>query len=321
MATTFEVVLPFGTADGMEVGRAAFDRLDQLESQLTVYCETSEVSHLNRLAAFQAVPIEAGLFGLLWLASSISELTGGAFDVTAGALVKTWGFYRGPRRVPPEAERLAALQRVGMRQVALDPNTRSVRFLRPGLEINLGSIGKGYALDKVAARLDAEMNLPAMLLQGGSSSVYAKGSPSADNRGWPIDLRHPWRLERYLGRVWLRNEALGTSAATFQYLEHEGRKLGHVLDPRTGWPAAGVASATVVAPTAAEADAFSTAFFVGGLELARKVCLARPDVGCVLLPDGDDAEVVTLNLTPESYSLPAVARGTLPGEPAGCGST
>src|SRR5262249_59925702 len=113
-----------------------------------------------------------------------SELTGGAFDVTAGALIKAWGFYRGPRRVPPEVERRAVLERVGMRHVLLDSETRSVRFLRSGLEINLGSIGNGYALDRVATRLAAEADLPAVLLQGGSSSVYAKGSPSADERGW-----------------------------------------------------------------------------------------------------------------------------------------
>jgi FAD:protein FMN transferase len=315
MATTFEVVVPFGTADATDLASDVFDRLDQLEAQLTVYRETSDVSHLNRIAPFQAVPVEDGLFELLRLASSLSEQTGGAFDITAGALVKAWGFFRGPRRVPPEPERLAALERVGMRHVALDPERRSVRFLRPGLEINLGSIGKGYALDRIAAWLDRERNLPAVLLQGGSSSVYARGSPSIDVRGWPIDLRHPWEPGRYLARVWLKSRALGTSAATFQYLEHEGRKLGHVLDPRTGWPASGVASASVVAPTAAEADALSTAFFVGGPELARAVCSARPDVGCVLLPeadDGEDAQVIVLNLPPESCSLPADAPAPFP---------
>jgi thiamine biosynthesis lipoprotein len=115
-----------------------------------------------------------------------------------------------------------------------------------------------------------------------------------------------------LARVWLRNRALGTSAATFQFLEHEGRKLGHVLDPRTGWPACGVASASVIAPTAAEADALSTAFFVGGIDMARGVCSTRPDVGAVLLPEGEGAELVVLNLAPGSYSLPAAAPALLP---------
>jgi thiamine biosynthesis lipoprotein len=319
MATTFEFVVPYGTENATEVAREAFDHLDQLESQLTVYRDSSEVSHLNRLASFQPVPVEEGLFDLLTLAAEISEVTGGAFDVTAGALVKAWGFYRGPRRVPAESERLAALGRVGMRHVVLDAEKRSVQFLRSGLEINLGSIGKGYALDRLASWLQQELNLPAVLLQGGSSSVYAKGSPTADNRGWPVDLRHPWQPGHCLARLWLRDKALGTSAATFQYLEHEGRKLGHVLDPRTGWPAEGVASATVVAPTAAEADAFSTAFFVGGLELARAVCSRRSDIGCVLLPEGEDAEVVVLNLAPDCASLPAGAPGTFPGDLAGRG--
>jgi thiamine biosynthesis lipoprotein len=316
MATTFEVVLPFGTPDAVEIGKAAFDLLDRLEAQLTVYRDTSEVSHLNRLAAFQPMKVEEGLFALVQLSAELTALTRGAFDISAGPLAKAWGFFRGPRRVPSEAERSSVLERVGMRHIALDAATRSVRYLRPGVEINLGSIGKGYALDRVAGWLGAELDLAAVLLQGGSSSVYAKGSPTADGRGWPVDLRHPWQPDRCLARLWLRDRALGTSAATFQYLEHEGRKLGHVLDPRTGWPASGIASASVVAPSAAEADALSTAFFVGGPDLVREVCSVRPDVGCVLLPEGDEAEVIVLNLAPEFCSLtaapPAVFSPCLP---------
>lgn len=319
MATTFEVVLPFGTPDALGLGRAVFDLLDSLEAQLTVYRESSEVSHLNRVAPYQAVPTEKGLFELLRLAASLFELTNGAFDVTAGALVKAWGFFRGPRRVPSSAELAAALERVGMQYVALEPAARSVRFLRYGIELNLGSIGKGYALDRVAAMLECEARDAAVLLQGGSSSVYAKGTPSADPRGWPIDVRHPWDPRLRLARVWLRERGLGTSAATYQYLEHEGRKLGHVIDPRNGWPASGMASASVIAPTAAEADALSTAFFVGGIDLARKVCSARPDVAAVLLREGAGAEVDVLNLAPDSFTLltadapallPAAQQGT-----------
>jgi thiamine biosynthesis lipoprotein len=103
--------------------------------------------------------------------------------------------------------------------------------------------------------------------------------------------------------VWLRDRALGTSAATFQYLEYNGRKLGHVLDPRTGWPASGIASASVLAPTAAEADALSTAYFVGGVECARRYCDAHPEVGAILLPEGDGVEPVVLGLAPQEYEL------------------
>jgi thiamine biosynthesis lipoprotein len=303
MATTFEVVFPFGTPDALAMGEAALDLIDVLENQLTVYRDHSEVCRLNRLASVGAVGVEERLFGLFEQAARVTAETGGAFDITAGALIKAWGFFRGPRRVPPEAERTEALGRVGMRWVELRPQERAVRYLRPRLEINLGAIGKGYALDRVAEMLAEEWKNPATLLHGGFSSVYAKGCPPGNRRGWPVVIRHPWEPERRLAQVWLRDRALGTSAATFQYLEYNGRKLGHVLDPRTGWPASGIASASVLAPTGAEADALSTAFFVGGVECARRYCEAHPEVGTLLLPEGGAVEPVVLGLAPQECEL------------------
>ena len=296
MATNFEIVLPFDSDAALAHGQAAFDLLDRLEDQLTVYRDHSEVCRLNRTAFDAPVPVEEGLFGLLQLAARITEEADGAFDVTAGALIKAWGFFRGPRRVPSDAERAAALERVGMGRVRLNPERRTVQFERRGLEINLGSIGKGYALDCVGGFLAATGKFPAVLLHGGRSSVYARGNPDDDPRGWLVGISHPWESGRRLAEVWLRDRSLGTSAATFQHLEYNGKKLGHLLDPRTGWPASGVASATVIAPTGAEADALSTAFYVGGVELARRYCAAHPEVGAILLPDGDGAGLVILNL-------------------------
>lgn len=291
MATTFEVLLPFGTPDATALAAATFDEIDRLEEQLSVYRATSEVSRLNHNAAFGPVGVEEGLFDLLTRAERITRETDGAFDITAGALIKTWGFFRGPRRVPDDAERQAALDRVGMRHVVLDAERCTVRFLRRGLEINLGSIGKGYALDCAAALL-RKAGVHSTLVHGGQSSVYAAGCEPGSRRGWAVGVRHPWDAEKRLAVVRLCDRALGTSAATFQHLEYQGRKLGHILDPRSGWPAEQVASATVVAPTAAEADALATAFFILGVEPARAYCAAHPDVGAVLLPLDADRPVI-----------------------------
>jgi len=143
--------------------------------------------------------------------------------------------------------------------------------------------------------------------------VYAKGSPGGDERGWSVGLSHPWTGER-LGLVWLRDRALGTSAATFQHLEYQGRKLGHILDPRTAWPASGLASVSVLAPTGAEADALSTAFYVGGLKVAQGYCEQHPDVGAILLPEGEEARPIILGLAPHEFSPAADGTGSGPAE-------
>lgn len=302
MATQFEVLLPFGTPQALAIAEEALDVIDRLEDQLTVYRETSEISALNGRAALQAVAVESRLFALFQLAAQVTQATGGAFDITTGALIKAWGFYRRQGRVPSEEERAEALSRVGMEHVELDAGQGTVRFLRPGLEVNLGSIGKGYALDRVAELLRERWNVRAALLHGGHSSVYAMGGVPDCRRGWPVGIQHPWHPERRLAVVRLKDQALGTSAATFQHLEYNGRKLGHLLDPRTGWPAEGIASASVVAPTAAEADALATAFFVLGVDGARTYCETHPDVGAVLLPSGAE-EPVVLGLSPAVLEL------------------
>jgi thiamine biosynthesis lipoprotein len=303
MATTFEVLVPFGVSNGLTAAEAALDEIDRLEDQLTVYRDHSEVSRINRLAATMPVPVEENLFGLLELAARITAETEGAFDITAGPLIKTWGFYRRRPRIPSAQEHADVMARVGMDQVVLDPAQRTVRYQQPGVEINLGSIGKGYALDRVARSLREEWNLSAVLLNGGHSTVYAMGSEPGSAQGWAVGIRHPWEPERRLAVVRLLDQAMGTSAATFQHLECGGRKLGHILDPRTGWPAEGMASASVIAPTGAEADALATSFFILGVDWARAYCDAHPGIGAVLLPQDEPGQPVVLGLTPDLVSM------------------
>jgi thiamine biosynthesis lipoprotein len=304
MATTFEILLPFGTPGAVEAAEEALDEIDRLEAQLTVYRDNSEVSALNRRAPMTWIPVEPRLFDLLALSARLSQETEGAFDISVGALIKAWGFFRRRGRVPSEQERAEVRRRIGMGHVRLDPERCAVHYDVSGLEINLGSIGKGYALDRAGELLRERRSLSSCLLHGGHSSVLALGVEPGQRRGWAVGLRHPWERERRLATVRLRDRALATSAATFQHLEYNGRKLGHILDPRTGWPAEGLASATALAPSAAEADALATAFFILGVEGARAYCARRPDVAAVLLPQQDDAQLVALNLAPDEICFP-----------------
>ena len=176
-----------------------------------------------------------------------------------------------------------------MHNVALDPERTQVRFARPGVELNLGAVGKGYALDRIAATLRGA-GVQHALLSAGRSSVVAIGGMG---RGWPIDVVSP-RREAPLARVWLRDAALGTSGAGEQFAIVDGRRYGHVLDPRTGWPADGMLSATVVCTSAADADALSTAFLVAGPALADRFFRTRANVLVLMTPDDDSAQTFVI---------------------------
>jgi thiamine biosynthesis lipoprotein len=196
------------------------------------------------------------------------------------------------------------LRRVGSQHLLLDADAMTVKFARAGIEINLGGIGKGYALDK-CAEVFAEAAVADYLLHGGSSSVLARGSCAGrSDGGWSVGLRNPLRPQDYLGEIILRDRSLSTSSAAAQQFIHQGKTYGHILDPRTGWPAEGVLSATVLAPTAAEAEALSTAFYVEGLAAAQAYCAGRPDIGCVIIcgaAHNQKATYETINLTESEW--------------------
>ncbi len=284
MATQFEVVLPLGTPGAAACAAACLDVIDHWESRLTVYREESDVSQINARAFRETIAVEPQLFDLLWRSRHWFQHTQGAFDVALGALIDAWGFRQGPPRMPSPEERREAQQRSGMAHVDLDPERRSIRFRRDGAALNLGSIGKGFALDRAAERLRETPGCRAALLQAGGSSVLAIGGID-ERRGWTIRLRHPYDSERCLGAIHLRDLAMGTSSARYQHLPGVHERLGHVLDPRTGWPAQGTLQACAFAPLAADADALASAFFVGGAKVAEAVCAAHPEAGAILLTE------------------------------------
>jgi thiamine biosynthesis lipoprotein len=308
MATLFEVMLPFGLRNGPTAAGAALDVVDELEDQLTVYRPDSEISRLNERAWREEIVVEKRLFELLQYAAALTRETRGAFDIAAGALIKTWGFYQRSGRVASVAERAAALAKTGMRHVILNDERQTVRYLREGLEVNLGGIGKGYALDRAGELLRHQWGIDSALLHGGASSVLALGSPPSEPLGWTVSLNHPWDPNRSIGNVRLLNQALGTSAATHQFFEYNGRRLGHLLDPRAGWPAEAVQQVSVIAPTATEADALATAFFVMGVDETRLYCQSHPRIGAVIVPNNDAGPII-INLNQEKF-IPAPNRKT-----------
>jgi thiamine biosynthesis lipoprotein len=166
----------------------------------------------------------------------------------------------------------------------------------------LGSIGKGYALDRCAAKLIGG-GMEHFLLHGGQSSILAHGadltraanSKDATSNFWTIGIPHPWKTQRRVAEIRLRNRAIGTSSSQFQFFRHKGKYYGHIIDPRTGRPAEGVLSATVVASSSALADALSTAFYVLGVEKSLAYTQAHPEIATVLLTPSSRRENVEIH--------------------------
>lgn len=280
MACRFEITLADRERSFVPAARAALDEIDRLEAELSVFRETSVISELNRRAARGPVPAPPQIVDLLTRCQWWHQETGGAFDITTTPLSRCWGFLRRQGRVPDDAEIEAARGLVGLDGVRIDSTAGTVAYRQSGIELNLGAIGKGYALDRAGAVMRSA-GVPDALLSAGRSSLLGIGGRDG---GWWIDIVSPLVSGGPIAGLRLRNAAVGTSGAGEQFVIADGRRYGHVIDPRTGWPASGTLSATVVASDAATADALSTAFFVGGAELARRYCAQHRDVLAIITP-------------------------------------
>lgn len=312
MGTGFELRLPAYTFDAVALAERCFDLIDELEMQMTIYRDDSALARLN--ASYHAAPqrVEPELYELLKLARSISHATDGAYDIATGALSRAWGFVKGPRCVPSDTELADALAKTGLRHVIFDDDQRTLKADVPGVELNLGSIGKGYAIDRVV-RLIKNRPLPIQaMVHGGRSSLFAIGhQPGTLFDPWSIALHNPLDPSRPLVELKIMDQAVGTSGGTFQSFESGGRIYGHIIDPRTGIPPAGYLSVTVVAPTAAEADALSTAFFLTGPVEAARLIAARPHVGAIFLRESQskdtEAESLVMNLPRDRVKVSGIA--------------
>ncbi|NLE39455.1 MAG: FAD:protein FMN transferase [Pirellulaceae bacterium] len=312
MAAEFELFFNAGQyPEATEAALAALDEVDRIEEQLSYFRATSEVSRINQLAQSEPLPIDADLFELLELAARLHGETDGALDITAGPLSEVWGFARRKGTIPTNEQLDEARSRVGSDKLELNSNGQTARLGVPGMRINLGAIGKGYALDRSAAIL-AERGIEDFLMHGGQSSVVARGSRGnpgfAPNRGeptgWTVGVHDPTRHGRRLAEIRLCNRALATSSSEKQFFRHQGRRYSHILDPRTGQPAEGLVSATVVAPSAVLADGLSTALFVLGADHALTFCEARPELAVLLVrAEGSQIEVLSSGFTPGELEI------------------
>lgn len=270
------------------VAREAMALVHDLDARLSRYRPDSQVSRVNASASTGPVRVAPEVFALFELAGRFHASTGGAFDITIGPLARLWGLYRNEGRLPDEAERLEALGRVGFDRLVLDREAGTVAFAAPGMHVDFGGIAKGHALDEAAALLQ-RFGVAHGLLIAGTSTLVSIGPPPGCEE-WTIRLRNPYNGSSFT-ELALAKGSMSTAGAYEKFVEIDGTRYGHIIDPRIGRPASGkVVSATAIAPSGAESDALSTSFFVLGLDDVAAYCGRHPGVEAVLVLESDDGE-------------------------------
>ena len=276
------------TADSAAVADAAlasllvFHRVDSLMSNWT---ETSEVARVNREAGLGTVSVHPEVATVIARALDVARESRGAQDITVEPLVRLWGFLGGKPRVPSADEINAVLPRVGANKIRFDRTIGSIAFARDDVRIDLGGIAKGYAVDEAAAAL-RRFGIENALVDL-TGNMVAIGH-SAKHDGWVAGVRDPSGKQTHLVRVRLHDEAISTSGNYEQFVEAGGKRYGHIIDPRTGWPASGVSSVTVVSKSAMLCDAWDTGLFVLGSKEARGIARARDDFAIILVEPARD---------------------------------
>jgi thiamine biosynthesis lipoprotein len=253
MATVFEVVILYDDAGYAEQAAwAAFDELDRLEGQLSRFIANSDISRINNLGVDEPLQIGLEAFECLQLCARIYAGTDGAFDVTIGS---------------------------GMELIKLNESQHTVELTDAAITIDLGGVGKGYAVDRMAELL-REWDIDSAMIHSGGSSVFAYGAPNS-MKGWPVTLSNPVNLEQTLARVLLKNGALSGSGL---------QRGAHIIDPPRGRPVEDRRAAWACAADAATADALSTAFMVMTPDEIEQYCLQHPDVKALIVNQEKDGE-------------------------------
>ena len=264
-----------------EVSRSAFAEIARLEKEMSEWIPESPISQAARFAGRKAVPVSEEIVAVIDLSLSISRQTGGAFDISFKPLGRLWRVEK--RKEPPREEEIrAALRLVGYRNIELDKGRRTLFLKRPGMAVGLGAIAKGYAAGR-AARKMAEGGIRDFIIDAGGD-LYFSGSKGG--KAWTCGIQDPDRKGEQMIRLKVKTDcAVVTSGDYERYFDFQGRRYHHIIDTRTGYPATGTRSVTVLARDPAVADAYATSFFILGPAKAAEIAGRTPGVAFILIDD------------------------------------
>jgi len=263
------------------IDEAVFE-ISRIEKMISSWDSTSETSEIIKYAGIKPVKVDKELFDLIERAIKISELTDGAFDISYASMDKIWKYDGSMKSLPTEEEISNSVQKVGYRNITLDPVKQTVFLKMSGMRIGFGAIGKGYAADK-AKQLLISKGVKAGIMN--ASGDLCTWGTQPDGSSWMVGITNPLNKNKVFSWFPLDNNAVVTSGNYEKYVVFNGIKYTHIIDPRTGWPAHGLTSVSIFAPKAELADALATSVFVMGLEPGINFINQLPGIECVIIDD------------------------------------
>jgi thiamine biosynthesis lipoprotein len=284
---------------------AVMAEMHRIDREMSPYKPESELSRINREAADRPVPISAEMFDILSRSIEFSKLSGGAFDITFSSVGYLYDYRRHIKPTEEEIER--ALPGINYRHILLDAKRRTVKFARPGVRIDLGGIGKGYAVDNSIVLLRKRGITRAIVTAGGDSRVLG----DRGGRPWMVGIRDPRRKDGMVAVIPLVNSAISTSGDYERYFEADGVRYHHILNPKTGRSATGVRSVSVIGPDATTTDGLTKPVFILGPEKGLKLIESIPGVDAVII-DADGRMFYSSGLQNRKPKSPSPAVPSVP---------
>jgi thiamine biosynthesis lipoprotein len=258
----------------------AVAKIEEIERLISSWDPHSQTSAINRMAGINPVKVHPELFHLVERAIGISKLTDGAFDISYASMDKIWKF-DGSMTTMPSAESIkASVAKVGYKNIILNKSDTSVFLKTPGMKIGFGAIGKGYAADKAKELLMAQGVTAGIINASGDMNTWGK---QANGEEWKVAITNPLNKNRVFAILPIRNSAVVTSGNYEKYVNFEGVRYTHIIDPRSGYPSSGISSVTVFAPKAELADALATSVFVMGPEVGLDRINQLPQIECIII--------------------------------------
>jgi len=290
MSTIAKITVVGKGTDFQQAIDLAFDEIRRIDDLMNVYSEDSEISRINASAGKSAVAVSADTLKVINQSLKFAHLTDGALDITVAPLINLWGFDGGSNRVPSDDELRETLPLVDYTKILVDED-RSTVMLPKGMRIDVSGIAKGYAVDRAIQMLKDSGIRNALVNAGGD--IYALGSRSGE-KSWRIGIRHPRDNADLLGVLELKDKAVATSGDYENFFEADGKRYCHIIDTRTGRPVEGIMSVTIVANSAAEADALATAVFPMGADDGMKLIESLAGVDGIIMTGKDEDDMKIL---------------------------